>query len=255
MAHNIMRIGNRYSVMSVRERPWHGLGQVVQTPLTAEEAITEAGLDWIVEKVPVQYNAGGLMSTFRGRCVTMNQANGCGLGIVGATYQVIQNRTAFGFFDTVVGEGKAVYHTAGALGNGERVWILAKLPKDLILPGRRGDEAIERFLLLMNSHDGSLALRMFFTPIRVVCQNTLSAAMRGWKASEGISIRHNGDIKSKVQAAKDALGIATNYYERMEEVAKRMVDAVFSKADTEAFTSTILPQDSMEENAMAEARY
>ena len=158
----------------------------------------------------------------------------------------MQNTEAFDFFDSVVGEGKAIYHTAGALGQGERVWILAKLPKNCII--KKVDE-IERYLLLTNSHDGKSALRMYFTPIRVVCQNTLNMSFKD--ASDGIVIRHIGDIKSKIEEAQRALGIATLFYNDFEKIAERMAGKTLKKDEVTLYFSQVLRIEDKEEDEIS----
>ena len=93
------------------------------------------------------------------------------LGLVSNRYVPLQNIEAFSFFEPFIHNGWAQFHTAGALGNGERVWVLAKLDGQIVI-GK--DDAIDRYLLLSNKHDGTGAVSIRFTPIRVVCQNTLN---------------------------------------------------------------------------------
>ncbi len=111
------------------------------------------------------------------------------LGVVGNSDVPVQNRRAFGFLDAIAAEGGIRYHTAGALRRGERIWLLGKLPGQIRVKGF--DDMTEKYLLLSNSHDGSSALRVFFTSIRVCCANTLAMADRSGKG-EGIAIRHQG---------------------------------------------------------------
>jgi len=103
---------------------------------------------------------------------------------------VLQNREAFRFFDGIAGESGAVYHTADALGARERIWILAKLPSDLVVAGR---DRVGEFHPLSNSHDGERAVQVRFTPVRVVCRNTPTQALiRVQQAMGVITRRYDG---------------------------------------------------------------
>jgi Domain of unknown function (DUF932)/Tetratricopeptide repeat len=192
------------SMMYAGQVPWHGLGTPVSTEVTAGDAIKHAGLSWHVDLQPVFAGAGLVQSLVAGVKATVRNTDQRALGVVGDRYMPVQNEDAFAFFDSVVGEGQAIYHTAGSLDGGRRVWVLAKLPGEVRL---HQDEVTEKYLLLMNSHDGSTALRMLFTPVRVVCQNTLNLAMRGTSA-EGIAIRHTACTKPKAVEPKVGLTLA-----------------------------------------------
>lgn len=217
MAHNLNENGNR--MFYYGQRPWHGLGTELSNPATAAEAISAARLDYpvVLERV---FTENGLEIT--DKKATVRQDTKIPLGVVGNQYRPVQNTECFDFFDSVVGQKLAIYHTAGALGVGERIWILAKLPNDIIV---FDNDIVEKFLLLTNSHDGKSALRMFFTPIRVVCQNTLNASMSS--AQGGVSIRHTGNINSKIKEAQRLLGLALNFYEdfdlRVQTFAKKEI--------------------------------
>lgn len=207
MAHNID------NMMYVGAAPWHGLGKALAEPATSAEAIAAAGMDWEVELMPVYAHPQGLDAVkVPNKFATVRKDRVSALGVVGKNYTVVQNREAFGFFDSVVGEGKAVYEVAGSLGQGEQIWILAKLPGEMRV-GK--DDVVEKNLLLVNSHDGMSSLKMFFTPIRVVCQNTLSASLGMRKAGEGINLRHHANITDKVRQAQNALGIANKKYDEL----------------------------------------
>jgi phage/plasmid-like protein (TIGR03299 family) len=125
------------------------------------------------------------------------------LGVVGKEYEIVQNADAFSFFDAIVGGDGIMFETAGALGNGERIFITAKIP-DYIKVG--DDDLIEKYLFLTTSHDGFGSITAAFTPIRVVCNNTLNAAFRN--CSNSIKIRHTQNAKERLEEAHKVMGIA-----------------------------------------------
>lgn len=234
MSHNIME-GRRMCYTG--EKPWHELGTRLERPATALEAITAADLNYTVEKRVLSADgsrAGGVTQEL-GAWATVVKETSVPLGVVGGQYRIIQNRDAFDFFDGVVGEGQAIYHTAGALGKGERVWILAKLPDDVIVTD---SDIVNKFLLLTTTHDGSSALKMYFTPIRVVCQNTLMASYRDMAG--GVSIRHTANAKNKLDEARRLLGLALNYYARFSNDVNALVRYRMSDAELEAYFKHVL---------------
>jgi len=223
MSHNL----NDGRIMYVGATPWHGIGTKLDKPATAALAIQAARLDYPIEsEVTFDKNREKVDNVK----LIVRQDTRNVLGVVSESYKIIQNRDAFGFFDSIVGEGQAIYHTAGALGKGERIWIMAKLPDDTIITK---DDVVEKYLLLTNSHDGTSALRMYFTPVRVVCQNTLILSLHD--ARNGVSIRHVGDIKTKVTEARRVLGLAVNYYTKFSEDAHALVKYQMSKVELEAY--------------------
>lgn len=235
MAHDLATRNGKASMMYVGEAPWHRLGTRLDNPATAADAIVAAGLDYAVTLTGI--------STTDGTPVTHRRAvirddNRQVLGVVSPSYVPIQNRDCFTFLDEVVATGDLRYHTAGALGKGERVWMLAKLPGEIRVRG--GADIIDKFLLLSNSHDGSSALRVFFTPIRVVCQNTLSLAHRQGHG-DGIAIRHKGDLSAKVRHAREVLGLAHEVYADAEAKIDILASHSPNAVELDAFFTALVP--------------
>jgi phage/plasmid-like protein (TIGR03299 family) len=225
-----MVMDNVESMAYYGETPWHGLGTNVQHVMTSDEAIKESGLDWPVEVRPIFAEANDKEEVVE---VPFNKAivrvtDEKPLGVVGPRYYPFQNNEAFDFFDSVVGEKKAIYHTCGSLNGGSRIWMLAKMPDDLVLKAGSSKDVIEKFLLLANSHDGSLAIRMFFTPIRVVCWNTLQMSLSKGRG-DGVAIRHTKNAKQKVQEAERALKLTSDYYKRFGEKAEVLARTKFTE--------------------------
>jgi phage/plasmid-like protein (TIGR03299 family) len=151
----------------------------------------------------------------------------------------------------VVGSGQAVYETAGAIREGRRVWILAKLP-DCLTIGT--DDKIEKFLLFLNGHDGSMSCRMFFTPVRVVCANTYALAINRSSVDEGITIRHVGDIKAKVEEARRVLKVATDVYRDLGEELNILLDIPLTEAGAEAYFRSVVQKVKDQEVEKVEAK-
>lgn len=222
MAHNINfnEQTEQHSFFSVKEKAWHGLGQIVQDYPTSAQALGFAGLDYEVVKQDIyttSYNADGQPMDFTKRIkthfATIRRDTGDVLGVVGKDYEIVQNKDAFTFFDSIVGGDGIQYETAGALGKGERIFITAKLPS-YIKVGK--EELIEQYLFLTTSHDGFGSITAAFTPIRIVCNNTLNAAMKNH--SNSIKIRHTVNAKERLAQAHKVMGISYRLAEQLEQV-------------------------------------
>jgi phage/plasmid-like protein (TIGR03299 family) len=216
MAHELAMTNGSTAMMYAGDVPWHGLGTRLHEPVTAQEAIAAAGLDYLAELKPVQTTDGIPVPH---RKAVVRSDSGDVLGVVGNSYVPVQNHQAFGFLDAIVADGQLRYHTSGALGQGERVWMLAKLPDDIRV--NNSDDITEKYLLLSNSHDGSSSLRVYFTPIRVVCSNTLAISARNGRG-QGVSIIHKGDLAAKVRQAQEVLGLAHRFYDDVEIQINRL---------------------------------
>jgi phage/plasmid-like protein (TIGR03299 family) len=221
MAHNLFydEATGKHSFFSVKEKAWHGLGQIVSSYPTSAEAIQHAGLDYDIVKRPLyvreqSQDSNSILTEVPEHFATVRTDNGMPLGVVGKDYQVLQNREAFSFFDSIVGGGNGVlYETAGSLGKGERIFITAKLP-DYIKVG--SDDLIEKFIFLTTSHDGSGSITAAFTPIRIVCANTLGAALRNM--TNVVRIRHTVNAKVRLEQAHKVMGLANNLSIEMEGI-------------------------------------
>jgi phage/plasmid-like protein (TIGR03299 family) len=220
MAHNLNYNANagRHAFASVKQVAWHGLGTVVQNAMNSEECIKQALLDYKVEKgeafvkynTPIAYKKGELIpDTF----CTYREDTGAVFGIIGKNYEVVQNHEAFEFFDSIVGSKRAIFETAGALGNGETIFITAKLPDHLLVGGK---DVIDQYLLLTNGHDGKTSITAKFTPIRVVCNNTLTAALSS--GSNLFKIKHSRLTKDKLKEAEKLLAITYKTSKETQEI-------------------------------------
>lgn len=217
MAHKIAKSADGSdSFVSVKEIPWHGLGKIVEKKMTAFECIKFAGLDYKVLKTKALAKVDGKLQPVLDNSVTYRTDTGSILGIVGARYHIVQNKDAFGFFDAIVGKKAAIYETAGALGVGERIFITAKLPKHI----KVGKDVIDQYLYLTSTHDGSGAIRAAFTPIRIVCNNTLQMALQASKRM--VSIRHTLNAQRNLEEAHKLMGIVGKQAQQLEEALERM---------------------------------
>ena len=226
MAHNLYQ----QTMAFTGEIPWHGLGTKFEAPFTAEEAIEAARLGYEVRKEPLYrqtQDAEGnpLLEKVRSYA-TVNGDTNTVLGVVGERYTPIQNREAFCFFDELLLEAGATYETAGALGDGERIWIMARIPESFSpLVG----DLVNQYCLLTNSHDGSSPVQVRFTGVRVVCQNTMTAAMRGTR--ETVNVIHSTNARERLQLAGQILKAMRDHFaamgETFEQFAEFQVDDAF----------------------------
>jgi len=210
--------------------PWHGLGQVVAGAQTWADAMSLASLDWNVEKRQLADPTTGTLvdayGTFRADTNAM-------LGIFKEGYKIIQNRYAFDFIDALLeAENGAHYESAGALDGGRRVWAMASLPHDI----RIGltDDVTKTFLLFATSHDGSLGATCKLTSVRVVCNNTLSAALSQKSTGAVVKVKHTKSAEVRLEEARalmaDAKHSVYTLAEKLNELAHRKVNSATALA-------------------------
>lgn len=219
--------------------PWHGLGQKVPPHVDAAEMIAAAGLAWRVSK---RAAAGARAVASRDgqhqfdRYVVVrdrldDEQEEPILGLVRASYEPLQNIEAFDFFAPLIRSGFATFETAGALYNGERVWVQVRVGGRIeVVPG----DEIEQYLLLANSHNGRGAVSVRFTPIRVVCQNTLNLATRDGESVHRVrSVRHSKHMRDRLN-------------DHQVEFLMRLISATFTRAANQfrgLAGRTVSPQD------------
>ena len=197
---------NVETMMYVGEKPWHGLGREIKEAPTSKDAIKLAGLDWDVIPKPIYDEFGRIVPGYK---VNMRSSDNTALGVVSDRYKIVQNSEAFAFTDELLGHG-VKYETAGSLASGKKVWMLARMEDRLM-----AEEKMENYLVFTNSHDGTGAIRVACTNVRVVCQNTLNLALSS--ANRHWSCVHKGDIQSKLEEARLTLVSAEKYMEALAE--------------------------------------
>lgn len=265
MSHNLNfnPLTGKYSFFSVKEKPWHSLGQLVEDYPTSAEAIQHAGLNYQVARAlmsttgHIAERKDGILptdfepTTIPGHFATQRMDTGQVLGVVGSDYEVVQNRDAFTFFDAIVGGGEGIrYQTAGALGRGERIFITATLP-DYIRVG--SDDMVGKYLFLTTSHDGTGSILAAFTPIRIVCQNTLSAAIGN--KSNVIRIRHTANAKERLEQAHKIMGIAGTLSAEMEGIFNQWAVTRIPDKDLQMLIRMALAANKEKLGALADGQF
>lgn len=226
-----------------REKPWHGLGVRVENALSSQDALVAAGLGWDVEQRKIYTEDGYAIP---GYFANVRSSDHHALGVVTKRYKIVQNHEAFAFTDALLGKGVR-YETAGSLKGGRKTWILARLPKQY----RLAEDVTMPYLVFSNSHDGSAAIKVAMTPVRVVCNNTLNLALQD--ADRIWSANHTGDIDSKLEDARMTLFMAENYMNELAKESTRLSRKKVSDAEVEEYIKMLLPiatdaTETMEQN-------
>lgn len=233
---------NVETMFYTRERPWHGLGTKVSNALSSVEALAISGLDWKVVQKPIITEDGIAIDGYKANVRNIDNKI---LGVVTDRYKVVQNEEAFAFTDDLLGNGVR-YETAGSLQEGRKTWMLAKLPNEYIMLGDR----ISPYLVFSNTHDGSGAIKVAMTPVRVVCQNTLNLALS--TATRAWSTIHTGDIRSKLDDAKQTLFMAERYMDSLGKEFEALNKIKMSDSKVIEFINLLLPLDDTNTSAIQE---
>jgi phage/plasmid-like protein (TIGR03299 family) len=222
---------NVETMFYTRTKPWHGLGVQVQEAPESKDALRLAGLDWKVYQREVYTDSGIRIEGYR---ANVRNTDNRVLGVVTERYKIVQNEEAFAFTDALLGKGVR-YETAGSLQDGRKVWLLARLPKEYIISG----EQISPYLVFSNSHDGSAAVRVAVTPIRVVCNNTLNLALSTAKRSWAMV--HTGNIKGKIHEAQETLLMAETYMNKLGKEFETLKRQKLSDRQIKEYIELLLP--------------
>lgn len=224
-------------MFSVREKPWHyemtkDRTHILEEAPTSRDAIELAGLNWRVESNPVYDGNGNEIKGFK---ANTRSSDGSVLGIVTNKYKIVQNVDAFDFTDNLIGE-EMRYETAGSLKNGKTIWLLGKMPERFIC----GDK-FEPYICFTNSHDGTGAVKIAMTPIRVVCNNTLNMALTGAKRSW--STKHMGNMEAKLSEARHTLELAHEYLDALSVEAEKMANETMNEESVIETLNKMFPVD------------
>ena len=217
---------------SARRPVWSGLGTDITGCRSINEALECSGLDFTVRQTDV-YTDDICPVRFEGLKANVKD-DGTPLGIVSGKYRIVQNEDAFAFVDELAGEGLK-FERAGGLQGGRKTFILAKLPDRYIISG----EAIAPYIVFMNSFDGSSSVRVFTTPLRMICMNMLHLALS--KAARSWSAIHCGDIEHKLEDARNTLLYADKYMHALGEEIEELKHIHLSDAKVIELVDELYP--------------
>jgi phage/plasmid-like protein (TIGR03299 family) len=235
------------TMMYVGETPWHGLGKTIpeEKKLSIDEAIVAAGLDWVVDRRPMftEYNKGLKLKVEVSGCYAMcRNTDDSVLGVVGQDYTPLQNTEAFKWFQPFLDAKEATIETAGSLKTGRKVWVLVKIRKGELSVHNKDE--VNHYMLLSNSHDGTTAVRVGFTPIRVVCNNTLCLAHES-KASKLLRVKHTSRLHENLEAIREIMSLARREFRATVKQYEALASKGINKKDLETYVRKVfqLPDD------------
>jgi phage/plasmid-like protein (TIGR03299 family) len=242
MAHELVE--NKDTMFSVKEKPWHGLGTVLENSPTIEEAIKYSGLTWEVglKQLYAPLTGETMVNDSAIQEVeaqaTYRKDNGDILGVVGMNYKPLQNIDSFNWFQPFIDSELVSLETAGSLFAGKKVFILAKInsPDSMIV--EKSNDKIEKYILLSNSHDGKTAIRVGFTPIRVVCNNTLSMAHNNSK-SKLIRVKHTNNSINNLENIRETMNLINQDFEATAEQFRKLATIEVNQNDVKNYFTEV----------------
>lgn len=218
--------------------PWHGLGVKVENNLNPQEMLDAANLNWTVEKqdlIARHPSNAKLDQVIKGKKALVRSSDNLLLDVIGSDWNPVQNTEAFEFFNDFVSNGDMEMHTAGSIDNGRIVWALAKVSDGFEL--FNGD-AVESYLLFSNPHQYGKAIDVRFTPIRVVCNNTLTLSL---ESSSSASVKLNHRVEFNPEMVKEMLGVAHDKLETYKEMAEFLGSKRYTKETVTEYFNNVFP--------------
>ena len=211
MAHELEIVNGQAQMAYVGELPWHGLGTKVPADLTPDQFMVTAGLDWKVTKEKLVTPQGVIVPNKEALVRTSDNSV---LDVVGTGWNPVQNSEAFEFFNDYVVAGDMEMHTAGSLKNGQMVWALAKTKESFEL--FNGDQT-DNYFLFTNPHQFGKSINIRMTPIRVVCNNTLTLSLSK-ESDKMVTVNHRKAFDPDM--VKEQMGIAREKMEQYKSMAE-----------------------------------
>tara|TARA_A200000159_G_scaffold103594_1_gene96288 strand:+ start:658 stop:1626 length:969 start_codon:yes stop_codon:yes gene_type:complete len=233
MSHEVEMVNGVAQMAYAGEVPWHGLGTKVAADLSPQQIMQQAGLDWTVEKETMTTASG---AEIEGKKALVRSADNKVLDVVGDNWNPVQNSEAFEFFSEYCLAGDMEMHTAGSLKGGQMVWALAKVKESFDILG--GDQ-VDSYLLFSNPHKYGKAIDVRFTPIRVVCNNTLSMSL-GQNVANSVSLNHRTAFNP--DSVKETLGIASEKFAMYKETAEFLASKQFSMDSLIQYYNDVFPR-------------
>jgi len=242
MSHEIEMVNGVAQMAYAGELPWHGLGQQVSDDITTDGMMKAAGLDWSVTKQPMYYMDDlGEMGEVPGKSALVRSSDNKVMDIVGQDWNPVQNAEAFEFFREFVDTGDMKMHTAGSLKDGKMVWALAKVNDGFTIKTAQGEDSVESYLLFSNPHQYGKSIDVRFTPIRVVCNNTLTLSLNQ-NVDQYVRMGHQRPFNA--EDAMATLGMAQQKLGQYKEAAEYLCQKSYTTDDMLNYFNQVFPSAS-----------
>lgn len=235
MSHELEFVNGEASMAYAGDLPWHGLGTRVPNDLTPDQMLKAANLDWRVEAVPAFANIGGKQVDVGHSALVRDRDNKI-LDVITNDWNPMQNADAFEFFNDFVAAGDMEMHTAGSLKDGKIVWGLAKVHESFELFG--GKDQVDSYLLFTNPHSYGQSIDVRFTPIRVVCNNTLTLSLNSQSKSM-VKVSHRREFDADL--VKETLGVAKDKLSKYKEMAQYLSEKRYNNENIVEYFQRVFP--------------
>lgn len=220
---------------------WKQLGVSTDSKVNSAELVKLAKADFLVSKKPVYIHGNNKLEEVKGFSATYREDTGKPFAVVKSRYEVVQNHEVFDFFDNVVANSDEIkFETAGITDNGASLFMTVSLPDYIRI--KNSDDVVKSYFVLTNSHDGSSAIRILFTPVRVVCWNTLQIALKRNHAS--VYFKHTTNVREKIEMASQAMGIYRDNFQAAQALYNKMAEVRMNEVETAKYIARIFLEES-----------